>query len=161
MSEYLIDAKYVKENLNVSAATDDAAIKKSIKLVNRLYVEHLLGIPLLDYLHTTVNPAKVYANLVPDVKLYFGLLVQFDMLSTLGIKTTNKSNALVSDNTSDTASIKLEMKIIEDKAAHIKADILAYLNANALLIVEYIPQVSNFKFTGISFSKLNKKIIGG
>lgn len=161
MSEFLIDEKYVKDTINVSPNLDSGAIKKSIKQVHRLYIQELLGIGLVDYLQQNTSLTSVYTTLLPDVKYYFALLVQYDLLSTLGIKTTNKSTALVPDNTADVASIKMEMKYIQEKFILLKADILAYLNRHATELPEYIPQVRNKTFNLIAFTAIPQKYFGG
>lgn len=162
MSEFLIDEKYVKDNFNVSANMDSTVIKKSIKQVNRIYIQELLGIALAEYLVNASNLSEVYLKMLPDIQLYFGLLTQYDLLSSLGIKTTNKSTALASDNTSDITSIKLEMKLIEDKYTLLKADILAYLITNSSEITQYTTQVRNNTFNQIAFTPAyNNKIYGG
>jgi hypothetical protein len=162
MSDFLIDEKYVKDNFNVSANMDSNTIKKSITQVNRIYIQELLGIALAEYLVATPSLTEVYAKMLPDIKMYFGLLTQYDLLSSLGIKTTNKSTALGSDSTTDIASIKLEMKFIEEKYTLLKADILAYLINNSSEITLYTTQVRNNTFNQIAFTPAyNNKIYGG
>lgn len=162
MTDFLIDEKYVKENFNVSASMESSIIKKSIQQVNRIYIQELLGIALAEYLVKTPALSEVYLKVLPDIKMYFGLLTQYDLLSSLGIKTTNKSTALGNDNTVDVASIRLEMKFIEDKFNLLKADILAYLITNSNAIPEYTTQVRTNTFNQIAFTPAyNNKIYGG
>lgn len=161
MSDYLIDEKYLKETVSISPNLDSTTAKKSIAQVSRISIEELVSTTLLDYLVTTPNLTPVYSKILPDIKLYFALRVHHDMLSTLGIKTTNKSNALASDSTSDIASIKLEMSFIEDKYLLLKADILAYLTTHAAEMPEYRPKPSNKRYSQIAFTPAYRNQIYG
>ncbi|RNI30948.1 hypothetical protein EFA69_06555 [Rufibacter immobilis] len=136
---YLIDEAYLKTTVNVTSHKDANEIKIAFKTVEEFYITDLLSIPLYElYVNHVTNGTELtprQADLFPKIKLYYALLVQYELMFNL-FTVTNKGNEQ-SQNAPSITDIREKRNEVMSKAETVKARILEYLSKNKADFPEY------------------------
>jgi len=161
---YLITDAYLTERFNISKHLDTPEITEALANVTEFHVKKLLGKPLyklyLNHIENATTLTAKQAELYELIKLYFGLMVKYELMYKL-FDITAKGNQ-TEPSAASIEMVQLKRNSEYAKASIAKEDIKKFLEANKADFPEYFPDVTSTStgYSPLVYRKEPKKWYG-